>query len=649
MNVKEFCKKQDDLIRYAKYYYLHDSPLIPDAKYDALFNEVKANQDRFKDYILPASPTQRVGGAIAEFLEPVPHTKNMLSLSNIFETIELDDFMSNHRNVKYYCDEKMDGLALCLRYKYGKLDRILTRGNGTLGEDVTHSASGILNIPNVIPAMLAVSSFEVRGEAVMTRAAWRRNNRLAKEDKKIKPLVNCRNGAAGAIRTLKCDLASHRGIMFFAYGTAEPIADCASKRQSTLQSWGFDIPKGGLYLPSEIQEAYEEMRDSREDNEYDIDGMVIEVNDIQTQNMLGFTGTGPRFATAYKFPADSQWTTLEEAVFQVGRTGVITPKAIVDPVFVGGVTVTNVTLHNKKEMTERLGIRHNCSVRIERRGDVIPKIMEVEGDGDLIAFPDNCPTCNSPLTQEPDGVLIFCDNLVCPDQLVFRLSHFVSRNAMNIKDIGEARIEAWMNHPTRPLRLMSQLICATEEDICLWGEGQRMASKIAANIAKSRKTTLARFIYGLGIREVGESTAAILAGHFGTIHNLMKASKQELIGLDDIGEIVSTYIVEFFANETTQQDIEAMLVYLEFEQRAEVTEKKLEGMTVCVTGSFGDITRNDIKQIVRDHGGKPVGSVSGSTDMLIAGEKAGGKLAMALKLATVEIITIDAFRKLVGE
>ncbi|CAH0447898.1 DNA ligase [Vibrio phage vB_VpaM_sm033] len=646
MNLENFLRKQAKLKHAAAMYYTEDNPIMNDEDYDALYRLVVKAEPMFPDAVDPTSPTQTVGGPLSAYLDPVEHQEPMLSLDNIFLKEEYDKFIKDTDVKSYYCDEKMDGLALCLIYRFGVLTQILTRGNGKLGEDVTHSAMGICNIPHKIPVLVGIAYHEVRGEAVMTRKALERNNREAKTNPKVKELVNCRNGAAGAIRTLRRDLAIKRGIKFYAYGVAGGIqANTISGRQSKLLSWGFDIPLGGIYTADEIEDAYKEAMERREDHEYDIDGFVIKVNSVVEQEKLGFTAKGPRWATAYKFPADSKWTTLEGVVFQTGRTGVVTPKALIHPVFVGGVTVSNVTLHNEAELG-RLGLRHGAELRIERRGDVIPKIMEAkDGDG-LVEFPTECPSCSGPLAKEGD-VMVFCQSNKCPAQKLHRFSHFVSRNAMCIDDIGEKRLEKWI---ARGMESFCDIYLMDVETLHhKYGESAKMAVKIWNNINSSRETTLARFVYSLGIRGVGETTAWNLASHFGNFAVLAKATKEELMKLQDIGDVTSDNIVQYFSNQDNLADAVTVMEGLVIKQAEPLAvDLKLEGKSVCVTGKFYRVTRNEIKEIIRQHGGDPVGSVSKNTDILVAGEKAGSKLAAAQRMELIDILDEEQFFKYIS-
>lgn len=646
MTLQEFLKKQAKLKLAAKLYYTEDNPIMTDADYDVLYREVLAGSTEHPDAVDRTCPIRMVGGPLAAYLDPVEHTHPMLSLDNMFLDQELEKFIKDTDSDLYYCDEKMDGLALSLIYRFGVLEQILTRGNGKLGEDVTHSAMGIANLPYKIPTLVGIAHFEVRGEAVMTRKALKRNNREAKTNPKVKELVNCRNGAAGAIRTLRTDLATKRGIKFYAYGVAgSKLGESIESTQSKLESWGFDIPKGGLFTIDELRDGYKKAMGDREDNEYDIDGWVIKVNSFKRQEELGYTAKFPRWAAAYKFPADSKWTTLEEVVFQTGRTGVVTPKALIHPVFVGGVTVSNVTLHNEAELG-RLGLRHKAELRIERRGDVIPKIMEARDGEDLVEFPTECPSCGGPLAKEGD-VMVFCQSNKCPAQKLHRFSHFVSRNAMCIDDIGEKRLEKWI---ARGMESFSDIYMLDVETLHhKYGESAKMAVKIWNNINASRETTLARLVYALGIRGVGETTAWNLASHFGNLGVLASATKGQLMALPDIGNVISDNIVQYFRNQDNLADAMLILEGLVIKQAEPLEiDMKLEGKSVCVTGKFYRATRNELKEIIRQHGGDPVSSVSMNTDILLAGEKAGSKLAAAQSLELIQILDEEQFFQLIS-
>lgn len=645
MTLAEFVHLQDELIKHAYRYYVEDKPTIADEEYDVLFHKVKAAETKFPQAIKMNSPTQTVGGKLAGFLKKVTHQNPMLSLGNLFNDDHLKSFFKTADCKLYYCDQKMDGLALSLIYEFGIFKQAVTRGKGGEGEDVTHSARGILNIPMSIPSLVANPRFEVRGEACMTIAAWGANNRRAKTDKSVKPLVNCRNGVAGAIRTLKTDLAMKRGVKFFAYNCFPKFKTTVSDTRADLQKMGFECPYGELLLAEEVPAFYKKMLETRDELEYDIDGMVIMMNDYADHDRLGYTNREPRFGTSYKFPADSKWTPLLDVSYQTGRTGVITPVANVSPVFVGGVTYNNITLHNAKEI-QRLGLRENCMVLIERRGDVIPKIMKVEGGDELIQFTRTCPCCGSDIVRMGE-IMEFCQNPTCADQIIFRLSHATSRLALNINGLSEKRLKRMLG--VLPEMQISDLFNMTVEFCMKAGIGQRDSEKITAACHAARKTTLSRYIYAIGIKEVGESTAAMLAAQYRSMDKLMKASKEELMDLPDVGEVIAGNIVRFLNSERYKKEyIQCMLAGMDLQHKESTLEKKLEGKSVCITGSFVRLGRSEIKQLVRDLGGNPTGSVSSKTDYLIAGENAGSKLAKATSLG-VTVLDENQFFTMIGE
>lgn len=645
MTLNEFVFLQDELIKHASLYYVEDNPIIPDEEYDALFHKVKAAEQKFPNAVKPNSPTRNVGGKLAGFLQKVKHQHPMLSLGNLFDDSHLQTFLKTCDSKKYYCDQKMDGLAISVIYEFGIYKQAVTRGKGGEGEDVTHSVRGILNLPMKLPEMVAVPRFEVRGEACMTIAAWAANNRRAKKDPKVKALVNCRNGVAGAIRTLKTDLATKRGVKFFAYNCFPKYKDSVSETRSDLKRMGFECPAGELLLPIEIPDFYKKMLEERTELEYDIDGMVIMANEYSDHERLGYTNREPRFGTSYKFPAAKKWTPLLEVAYQTGRTGVVTPVAIVSPVFVGGVTYNNITLHNAKEI-QRLGLRENCMVLIERRGDVIPKIVDVEGGDEPIQFTRHCPSCNHEIVRMGE-IMEFCQNPTCPDQIVFRLSHACSRLALNINGLSEKRIKRMLG--ILPELQISDLFGMTKEFCMKAGIGIKDSEKITAECIKARKTTLSRYIYALGIKEVGESTAAMLAAQYKSMDNLMRASREELMDLPDVGEVIADNIVKFLNSDRYRKEYaQCLLNGIELQHKESMLEKKLEGKSVCVTGSFARMGRSEIKQLIRDLGGNPTGSVSGNTYLLVAGEKAGSKLAKANQLG-VTVYDEEMFLNFVGD
>lgn len=645
MNKEQFLKEQDELIRHARLYYVEDCPLISDEEYDMRFYNLKRWSEKYPELVLANSPIVSVGGELASYLDPVPHLTPMLSLGNIFGYDELAKWVQDTMSERYYIDLKMDGLALSLIYRFGRFEQALTRGTGKMGEDVTHTVKGILDIPHVIPELVFKEYAEIRGEAVMSRKALENNNRRALANKRVKKLVNCRNGVAGAIRTLKTDLVVKRGVMFYAYGMVDPAEESISETQAQLRKWKFNTPNYQICTPDNIEELCKKLGALRETLPFDIDGIVIKVDNYAEQSRLGFLAREPKFATAYKFPADSKWTQLLDVVYQVGRTGVITPVAKIEPVFVGGVTVSNVTLHNAEEI-RRLDLRIGAQVRIERRGDVIPKIMESEGGDGYIEFPKQCPCCGSDVIRM-GKIMEYCQSLDCKDQLYRRFSHYVSRNAMNIRDVGEELCTRLID--TSGMRKFSELMSMqSPEDWEARGVKGAMSKKLAKSVTDACATNMRSFVFALGIKEVGESTAAILAAQFKTVQCLSKATKEELQELPDVGEIIAGNIVKFFSNPEIALEITALLSILAFIEEEERAEKPLAGKRVCVTGSFNRWTRGDLKILIRAMGGQPTGSVGSGTDLLVAGDKAGSKLAKAHSLK-VPVMEEEDFVNTYGE
>ncbi|QNI21222.1 nAD-dependent DNA ligase [Vibrio phage vB_pir03] len=645
MNKEQFLKEQDELIRHARLYYVEDCPLISDEEYDMRFHNLKRWSEKYPELVLANSPIVSVGGELASYLDPVPHLTPMLSLGNIFGYDELAKWVQDTMSERYYIDLKMDGLALSLIYRFGRFEQALTRGTGKMGEDVTHTVKGILDIPHLIPELLFLDYAEIRGEAVMSRKALENNNRRALANKRVKKLVNCRNGVAGAIRTLKTDLVVKRGVMFYAYGMVAPREDSISETQAQLRKWKFNTPNYQICTPDNIEELCVKLGKLRETLPFDIDGIVIKVDDYEEQQRLGYLAREPKFAIAYKFPADSKWTQLLDVVYQVGRTGVITPVAKIEPVFVGGVTVSNVTLHNAEEI-RRLDLRIGADVRIERRGDVIPKIMESSGGDGFIEFPKQCPCCGSDVVRMGQ-IMEYCQSLDCKDQLYRRFSHYVSRNAMNIRDVGEELCTRLID--TSGMRKFSELMSMqSPEDWEAHGVKGAMSKKLAKSVTEACATNMRSFVYALGIKEVGESTAATLAAQYKTVQRLSVATKEELQELPDVGEIIAGNIVKFFTNPEIALEITALLGILTFIEDEERAEKPLTGKRVCVTGSFNRWTRGDLKNLIRAMGGQPTGSVGSGTDLLVAGEKAGGKLAKAHSLK-IPVMEEDDFVNTYGE
>lgn len=639
-------------------YYVEDNPEVPDAEYDRLMRELLELEAEHPDLVSIDSPSQRVGGQPLDGFQSVAHEIPMLSLDNAFDDEELESF---HKRMSdriptaefnvFCCEPKLDGLAVSLLYENGILVQAATRGDGTTGENITENVRTIKSIPLKLSGQGWPQRIEVRGEVFMPKEGFDKLNQQAQK-KGEKVFVNPRNAAAGSLRQLDSRITATRPLSFYAYsvGVVEGIALSESHYERFLQLKGWGLPMcpetRRVSNLTEVKAYYQDILERREALPYEIDGVVIKVDDIALQEQLGFVARAPRWAIAYKFPAQEEITLLNDVEFQVGRTGAITPVAKLEPVFVGGVTVSNATLHNADEI-ERLGVKVGDSVIIRRAGDVIPQIVSVieERRPDSvrdIVFPEQCPVCSSEVERvEGEAVARCSGGLVCQAQRKEALKHFVSRKALDVDGLGEKVIE----------QLVDREMVETPADLFKLSAGvitvlDRMGPKSAQNVVdalnKAKLTTLPRFLYSLGIREVGEATAANLAQHFKNLDAVKAANHEQLIEVSDIGDIVASHVIAFFAQDKNQQVIQDLLdqgiEWPEIEELSEDTPQPLAGKTVVLTGSLSQLSRNDAKSALQALGAKVTGSVSKKTDILFAGENAGSKLAKAQELG-IEIKT----------
>ncbi|UAA40515.1 NAD-dependent DNA ligase LigA [Paraneptunicella aestuarii] len=650
-------------------YYVLDNPTVTDAEYDRLMRELVELEKSNPELLTSDSPSQKVGGAPLPEFQQVTHEVPMLSLDNAFSEDEMRAFekrmldrLKRSITLTYCCEPKLDGLAVSLLYEDGKLVRGATRGDGTVGEDITQNVRTIKNIPPRLRGEQYPQRVEVRGEVFMPLAGFEKlNQEQAVQGKKI--FVNPRNAAAGSLRQLDSRITAKRPLMFNAYsmglveGEKEELADTHYDRLQQLREWGLPVSKE-IRQASGVEECldyYRELGNKRPELGYEIDGVVFKVNDLAIQEELGFVARAPRWAIAQKFPAQEEMTTLLDVDFQVGRTGAITPVARLEPVFVGGVTVSNATLHNQDEI-ERLGVKKGDTVIIRRAGDVIPQVVSVvlekrPDDAQDIVFPEHCPVCDSHIERTEDQAVARCTGgLVCKAQRKEAIKHFVSRKALDVDGLGDKLIEqfvdlGWIETPADLFKLDIAQVAALE----------RMGEKSAANIDKAldaaKKTTLAKFIYSLGIREVGEATAANLANHFLTLEALLQADIAALQEVDDVGEVVAQHVVHFFGEarnrEVIQQLQDAGVHWPQIEKKSQ-DEQPLIGKTFVITGTLSSMGRNDAKARLQDLGAKVAGSVSANTDYLVAGEKAGSKLTKAQELG-VEVMTEEQMLALFSE
>ena len=651
-----------DLRRYEYEYHVLDNPTIPDAEYDRLFHQLKALEAAHPELITADSPTQRVGAKPLSGFAQIRHEIPMLSLDNAFSDEEFYAFVKRIEDrlirlpepLTFCCEPKLDGLAVSILYVNGVLTQAATRGDGTTGEDITANIRTIRNIPLQLLMDNPPARLEVRGEVFMPHAGFERLNQQALE-KGEKTFANPRNAAAGSLRQLDPKITSKRPLVLNAYGIgiAEGVdlPNTHYDRLQWLKSIGIPVnPEIRLCNGTdEVLDFYRDIQNKRSSLGYDIDGTVLKINDIALQEKLGFISKAPRWAIAYKFPAQEELTRLNDVEFQVGRTGAITPVAKLEPVFVAGVTVSNATLHNGDEI-ERLDIAIGDTVVIRRAGDVIPQIIGVlhdrrPADARPIVFPETCPVCDSAIVRiEGEAVARCTGGLFCAAQRKEALKHFVSRKAMDIDGVGGRLIEQLVDR-----ELVHTPADLFKLDLTTLTRLERMGTKSAENalasLEKAKNTTLARFIFALGIREVGEATALNLANHFKTLEALQNADLEALQQVPDVGEVVANRILAFWHephNVAVVNDLIAQGVHWETVETKEVTENRFKGKTVVLTGTLTQMGRNEAKALLQDMGAKVSGSVSAKTDFVIAGDAAGSKLTKAQELG-VAVLTEEEF------
>lgn len=649
-------------------YYVLDAPELPDAEYDRLFQQLLALERQFPELETPDSPTQRVGDKPLAAFSQVQHEVPMLSLDNVFSVEEFADFdrriherlvRDPDNGISYCCEPKLDGLAISLLYRNGRLVRGATRGDGSTGEDITLNVRTIGTVPLVLMTDTPPALLEVRGEVVMPKAGFEALNQqlLAKGEKTY---VNPRNTAAGSVRQLDPRVTATRPLEFYAYSLAQlegaAWPDTQSGTLNYLQGLGFRISREiRLGVGADFVGAfYADVQARREQLPYEIDGVVIKVDEIRLQQMLGFMSRAPRWATAFKFPAQEAVTVLEGVEFQVGRTGALTPVARLQPVFVGGVTVSNATLHNMDEI-RRMDLHVGDAVVVFRAGDVIPKVVRALPErrpehARLIALPEACPVCGSAVEQpEGEAVARCTGGLYCGAQQKESLKHFVARRAMDIDGLGDKWID----------QLVDQGLIKNAADIYTLEKSQllgleRMGDKLADNllaaIAQSRDTTLPRFLFAIGIGGVGESTALALARHFGNLDKLMAADAEALQQVPDIGPVVASSVVAFFQQPHNQEVLTRLRQYVRWPDLAAEADRPqpLAGQSWVLTGSLTVLSRDQAKEKLQQLGAKVSSSVSKKTFCVVAGEAAGSKLADAGKYG-VKVIDEAAFIELLKE
>ena len=661
---------REQLREHNRRYYVLDDPAIPDAEYDRLLRRLQELESARPELVAPDSPTQRVGAQPAAGFAEVRHAVPMLSLENAFNAEEMEDFnrrvqgrLQSDAALEYACEPKLDGIAVSLLYRGGALERAATRGDGRTGEDITHNIRTIPAVPLRLLGDDYPPVLEVRGEVYLPRAGFEAMNARARE-RGEKAFVNPRNAAAGTLRQLDPRIAAERPLQIYCYGVGlvEGTAGLPATHLAILEKlrgWGLRInPESAPAIGIEACDAYyQQLAERRDQLPYDIDGVVFKVDRIDLQQELGAVSRAPRWAIARKFPAQEEATRLLEVEFQVGRTGAVTPVAKLEPVFVGGVTVSNATLHNADEI-KRLGVMRGDRVVVRRAGDVIPQVVSVlrsdrPSDARKIVFPKKCPACGSPLERAEDEAAIRCSGgLVCPAQRKQAILHFASRLAMDIEGLGDKLVDQLVEEGH--VQTVADLYELNEETLAgLERMGEKSARNLLAALEAGKDVPLARFIYALGIREVGEATARSLAAHFGDWESLADAEEEALQEVPDVGPVVASHLRGFFKSAPMLREARRLLRHLRLQNpprraQGDAAALPLAGQTWVVTGTLESMTRDQAKAKLQALGARAAGSVSAKTHCVVAGPGAGAKLGKAESLG-IKVIDEAAFLTLLQD
>lgn len=659
-------------LRHHEYqYHVLDTPEVSDAEYDRLMRALKMLEEQHPELITPSSPTQRVGAAPLLAFGQVKHEMPMLSLDNVFDDASylafdkrIHDRLKTEEAQTFCCELKLDGVAVSLLYEEGLLVRAATRGDGSTGENITSNVRTIRAIPLRLQGDNIPRRVEIRGEVFMPQRSFEALNAQARHTGG-KVFANPRNAAAGSLRQLDPRITAQRPLAFYCYGIGlleeGELPNSHYQRLQCFKSWGLPVSdRVRLCTGSQqILDYYYQIEKERPTLGFDIDGVVIKIDDIETQQMLGFVARAPRWATAFKFPAQEQMTLVNGVEFQVGRTGAITPVARLEPVLVAGVTVSNATLHNADEIA-RLGLRIGDTVMVRRAGDVIPQVVGVVAsmrpvDAQEIHFPIQCPVCGSSIERSEGEAVARCTGgLICEAQRKGALKHFVSRRAMDVDGLGDKIIEQLVDreYVRTPADLYHLTVAALSG---LERMGMKSATNLVNALESSKQTTLARFLYALGIRDVGEATAANLASYFGSLEALSNADSEALQAVPDVGEVVAQHVYQFLHESHNQKVIEALIsppISIQWPTPHNVVADKINsafaGKTVVLTGSLSRMSRDEAKSRLAALGAKVSGSVSKKTDMVIAGEAAGSKLVKAQEL-DIPLIDEDEMMRLLGQ
>lgn len=662
MDIKKRVEELTNILNDANYkYYVLDEPTITDQEYDKYLRELEELEQKYKEFARDDSPTKRVGGEVLDSFKKVTHKIPMMSLSDVFSESEVVNFDERIKKEgirpQYVCELKIDGLSVSLLYEHGKLVRAATRGDGVVGEDITHNVKTIKSVSLTLNEDIDI---EVRGEIYMSKKSLEKVN-LERIKNGEKPLQNARNGAAGSIRQLDSKVAAKRGLDVWIYHLPNPLDYGIHTHYEALEfmkKLGFKTNPNNRLVNNinEVLEFISEKNAERKSLPYDIDGIVIKVNNIDQQQELGFTAKYPKWATAYKFPAEEVLTRLNDIIFTVGRTGQITPNAVLDPVIVMGSTIARATLHNENYIKEK-DLRIGDIVSIRKAGDVIPEVVEVKkerrtGNEKNFEMIHNCPICGTTLVKKEGQVDYFCLNEHCPTRKIECLIHFAERDAMNIDGLGEKIMEDFFNFSFIRTIPDIYLLQTHREDLTrLEGYGEKSVTKLLEAIEKSKSNSLEKLLFGLGIPHVGSKTAKIIASHYHNIDNIIKATLEDLSSINDIGEIIAKSIVDYFQKEDNKIIIERLKQYginMNYLGQKIIKDETFYGKTFVLTGTMTEYKRDEAKNLIENYGGKTSSSVSKKTDVVIAGAEPGSKYDKAVELG-ITIWSEEDFKKNIEE
>ena len=648
--IKEMRELEKKLEYHSKKYYIEDSPEISDFEYDEMFYRLKALEEQFPELASSNSPTKRVGGAVLDKFEKVTHNVHMGSLRDVFSFEELSDFIDKTPADGYSVECKIDGLSVSLVYENGEFVLGSTRGDGSVGENVTENLKTIPTIPLKIDYK---EHLEVRGEVFMPRESFEALNEKRKENGE-QLFANPRNAAAGSLRQLDSKITAERRLDIFIFNiqSCDKVFTTHSEGLRFVKSLGFKVipDLSVLKTSDEIIKKITEIGEKRASLSFDIDGVVIKINNIEKRNEYGDTGAVPKWAVAYKFPPEEKETELLDICVNVGRTGVITPYAVLSPVRLAGTTVSRATLHNYDFITER-DIRIGDTVIVRKAGDIIPEIVRInpkkrKSDSACYKMPKTCPSCGEPVYREADEAAYYCTNASCPDQLLRNLSHFVSRDAMNIDGLGEAVLSLTVDagivsSPADLYYLKAEQLSSLER------MGEKSASNIISAISESKDRGLDRLLYALGIRQIGEKASKLLAAKFSDIEDFFSLTVEDLCKVNDIGEITAENVVNYFSHPQTRELIDSLKAAgVKTTYESDAIDNRFEGKTFVLTGTLPTMKRNEAEALIEKYGGKASGSVSQKTDYVLAGEDAGSKLTKAKDLG-ITVIDENTFLEMI--